>query len=293
MAENKTADAIRGFWAAVPTPLDQHGLIDKSSLAMHARRMIGFGCDGVVLFGTTGEGPSFSAAERLQSVEALLRHGIAAQQIGLGVGAPATPDVVSLTRSALALGPVHMLALPPYFYRDVSEDEIEDSFCRLLDGVADDRLRLTLYHIPQVSGVPVPAQVAARLRARYGILVAGLKDSSGRFADFEAFRAACPDLAITVGSEADIHRAVAAGGAGTICGLANIAPGAVRAMFEDPAAEPAMRHIVSLIASPFVPTLKAALAAQTGQDGWRRVRPPLRPADRATGERIVQAMRAS
>jgi 4-hydroxy-tetrahydrodipicolinate synthase len=286
-------DAIRGCWAAVPTPLDPQGLVNTSGLAIHAERMIGSGCDGVVLFGTTGEGPSFSTAERLQSVEALLRHGIPPHRIGLGVGAPATPDAVALSRAALELGLMHVLALPPFFFRDVDARGIEESFCRLVEGVGDNRLRLTLYHIPQVSGVPVPASVAARLRTRYGAVIAGLKDSSARFADFEAFRTAAPELAITVGSEADITRALAAGGVGTICGLVNIAPAAVRAMFKSTDAEPEMRRIVALIDGPFVPTLKAALAAQTGDDGWRRVRPPLCPASRVAGERIVQALRAA
>ena len=78
------------------------------------------------------------------------------------------------------------------------------------DAVADQRPRATLYHIPQVSGVGVPVAVAASLRKRYGALVAGLKDSSGDFKQFQAFRAAAPELAITVGNETDITRAIAA-----------------------------------------------------------------------------------
>jgi hypothetical protein len=44
-----------------------------------------------------------------------------------------------------------------------------------------------------------------------GKLVAGLKDSSGGFKQFKAFRAAARELAITVGNEADIARDIAAG----------------------------------------------------------------------------------
>ena len=285
-------DAIRGYWVAVPTPLDPMGLADEATLVAHCRSLLDRGCDGVVLFGTTGEGTSFSATERLRTTEALLAGGIPPARIGLGVGAPATPDAISLSRGALELGLAHMLALPPYFYRDVGEDGIEESFCRLIDGIGDDRLRLTLYHIPQISMVPVPAAVAGRLRSRYGCLVAGLKDSSGRFADFEAFRSAAPELAVTVGNEPDIGRALRAGGAGTICGLANIAPASVRAMFDNPDAEPVMRRIADLIEGPFVPTLKAILAAQTGNDAWRRVRPPLRAQSRDDGQRWHEALRA-
>lgn len=272
-------DAIRGFWIATPTPLSADGTVDHDRLAQHAIQLFAKSVDGVVLFGTTGEGASFSAAERLATVEALLKAGIAASRIGLGSGFPALTDSIALTKSALGLGLRHVLMLPPYFHRDATADGIEDAFAAIVDGVADDRLRVTLYHIPQTSGVAVPASVAASLRARYGVIVAGLKDSSADFKQFQAFRAAAPDLAITVGNEVDIARAVAQGGAGTICGLGNIVPHLVRAMLDGDDAEPQMRAVLSVFADrPFAPTLKAILAAQAGDAGWLRVRAPLRAA---------------
>jgi 4-hydroxy-tetrahydrodipicolinate synthase len=271
-------DAIRGFWVATPTPLTAEGTVDHGRLAGHALGLFEKGVDGVVLFGTTGEGTSFSVAERIATVEAVLKAGVAASRIGLGGGFPALTDSVALTRAALGLGLRHVLILPPYFYRDVTAEGIEDAFAAILDAVADDRLRATLYHIPQVSGVGVPAAVAGRLRQRYGRVVAGLKDSSADFKQFQAFRAAAPELAITVGNETDIARAVAQGGAGTICGMANVVPGLVQAMLNGADAEAQMRAAIAVVAdAPFVPALKAILAAQSGEAGWLRVRPPLRP----------------
>jgi 4-hydroxy-tetrahydrodipicolinate synthase len=272
-------DAIRGFWVATPTPLTAAGTVDHARLAGHALGLFERGIDGVVLFGTTGEGTAFSVAERIATVEALLEAGIAAARIGLGGGFPAITDSIALARSALGLGLHHVLVLPPYFDREVTPAGIEDAFAAIFDTVADDRLRATLYHIPQVSGVGVPASVAASLRKRYGKLVAGLKDSSADFRQFQAFRAAAPELAITVGNEADITRAIAGGGAGTICGMANVVPGLVQAMIDGAhGAEARMRAAIDVVASgPFVPRLKAIVAAQTGDAGWLRVRPPLRP----------------
>lgn len=285
-------DTISGLWVALATPLDEEGAVDHAVLARHARWLLSEGCNGVVPFGTTGEGTSFSAAERLAAVEALLASDVAPAQIGLGAGCPAIPDSIALTKAALALGLRHVLLLPPYFYRDVTASGIGDAFAAILDGVADDRLRATLYHIPQVSGVPVPAEAVAGLRARYGRVVAGVKDSSGNFAHFEAFRAAAPDVAVTVGNEVDIFRAVSAGGAGTICGMANLVPGLVRAMFGGEAAAAPMREAVGLIDGPFVPTLKAGLAALTGEAGWARVRAPLRSADPSVGRRVASGLQA-
>src|SRR5271155_3457554 len=122
-------DGIHGFWVASATPLNATGQVDTTLLGDHARSLFARGCDGVVLFGTTGEGSSFSAAERM----------------GLGVGFPAIHDAVGLCRDLLALGLTQVLALPPYFYRDVTEDGLFDAYASLVDQVDNDRLRLTLY----------------------------------------------------------------------------------------------------------------------------------------------------
>ncbi|WP_454643042.1 dihydrodipicolinate synthase family protein [Bradyrhizobium liaoningense] len=268
-------EAIRGFWVASATPLAADGSVDHARLAGHARQLFGKGVDGVVLFGTTGEGTSFNASERVATIEAMLKAGIAPGRIGIGGGFPAVTDSIALTRAVLGLGLRHVLLLPPYFDRSVTPEGIEDAFAAIIDGVADDRLRASLYHIPQVSGVAIPTTVAANLRKRYGKQVAGLKDSSGDFKQFQAFRAAAPELAITVGNEPDIARAVAAG---TICGMANIVPELVKGMLDGKDVEVRMQAAAdAVVKTPsLVATLKAILAAQTGDTGWLRVRPPLR-----------------
>ena len=271
-------EAIRGFWVASATPLASDGSVDSAKLAAHAKQLFSKGVDGVVLFGTTGEGTSFNVSERVATIEALLEAGIAPERMGIGGGFPAISDGIALTRAVLGLGLRHVLLLPPYFDRSITAEGIEDAFAAIIDGVADDRLRASLYHIPQVSGVAIPATVAANLRKRYGKQVAGLKDSSGDFKQFQAFRAAVPELAITVGNEADIARAIAAGGAGTICGMANIAPDLVKDMLDGKDAEARMQAAADIVVKTpsLVATLKAILAAQTGDAGWLRVRPPLR-----------------
>ena len=270
--------AIRGFWVASATPLAADGSVDSAKLAAPAPRLFGNGVAGVVLFGTTGEGTAFNVTERVATVEAVLKAGVAPERIGIGGGFPAITDSIALSRAVRGRGLRHVLVLPPYFDRSVTDQGIEDAFAAIIDGVADDRLRAYLYHIPQVSGEAIPTGVAANLRKRYGQQVAGLKDSSGDFKQFQAFRATAPELAITVGNEADISRAIAAGGAGTFCGMANVVPGLVKGMVEGKDVEARMQAAIDVVLKTpsFLATLKAILAAQTGDTAWLRVRPPLR-----------------
>jgi 4-hydroxy-tetrahydrodipicolinate synthase len=242
-----------------------------------------------VLFGTTGEGTSFSAAERIATLRALLEQGTAPERLAIGVGFPAIPDAADLCRDVLSTSVTQVLALPPYFYRDVTDDGLFEAYARLINQVGNDRLRLTLYNIPQVSGIRVPPAVAARLRARYGPVIAGVKDSSSDFAQFSAFRAAAPELAVTVGAEFDIGRALAEGGAGTICGMGNVAPDLVRAMFRPNPPVEQMRAACGLVSGPFIALLKSMLAARSGKSGWLSVRAPLRSAALADGtQRLAQ-----
>ncbi len=286
------SDQITGLWVAMATPLDAEGKVDHAALAAHGTRLLARECDGLVPFGTTGEGPSFSAAERLAATEALLRAGIPAERIALGTGCPAVPDTVALTREMMSLGLTHALVLPPYFFRDAPEEGLEDAFAAIIEGVGSDRLRLTAYHIPQVSGVAVPPAVLGRLRARYGKVMAGVKDSSGDFASFMAFRKAAPEIGSMVGAEVLIARSLAEGGVGTICGMANLVPHLVRRQFQGMDAVADMQAAVGLMEQPFLPITKAVIAAQTGDALWRAVRAPLRPADPARGARIAAGLAA-
>src|SRR5690349_11433845 len=106
------ADRIEGMWAAMATPLLGDGAVDHALLIRHAQRLLGRGCDGLVPFGTTGEGTSFSSNERLRAVQAMLDAGIAPARIALGAGYPSIPDAVGLIRGALGLGLQHVLVLP-------------------------------------------------------------------------------------------------------------------------------------------------------------------------------------
>jgi 4-hydroxy-tetrahydrodipicolinate synthase len=190
-----------------------------------------------------------------------------------------------MTNASLALGVVRVLILPPFYFAAPPDQGIEDAFAEIFDGVADDRLRACLYHIPQVSGVGVPAATLGRLRQRYGTVVAGVKDSTGNFENFLAFRNHAPDVPALVGAEVLIARALREGGAGTICGMANLVPTLVRRMFDGADAEPEMREACGQIDG--IPLMKAALAEMTDEPIWYRVRPPLRAADGTAARRAA------
>src|SRR5206468_6409612 len=147
-------------------------------------------------------------------------------------GCAALPETSELTRHAVACGCAGALVLPPFFFKDVGDDGVYASFARVIDRVADARLRLFLYHIPQVSGVPIGDAAIARLAASYPSVLAGVKDSECNLEHSLRLLASFPKLPIFVGFEPHLPAARAAGGVGTICGIANLYPRLIRRLFD-------------------------------------------------------------
>ena len=129
-----------GIWPALLTPLTAELDIDTARFAAHARRLLEAGCGGVTPFGTTGEGPSFSVAERMAGVDALVAAGVPAARILVSTSCAALPDVVALTRHALAIGAHGCLMLPPFFLKGVPEQGVIDAYAQVINRVADDQM---------------------------------------------------------------------------------------------------------------------------------------------------------
>jgi len=270
---------VHGLWCAMLTPLAGDGSVDHARFTRHAHWLLAHGVDGVAPFGTTGEGQSFSIAERAGGLDALLAGAVAADRIVAATGAAALTDTIALTRHAVQSGCTRCLVLPPFFFNDVSDDGLYTWYARVIEAVADPRLQLFLYHIPQVSGTALSVDLVARLATAFPGVIAGVKDSAGDWAHTSALLARGPELAILVGHEPHVPRLLRAGGAGTICGVANVFPALVRALLSPAVTATDEERIATFIEiafrQPFLPAFKSIVAQNTGDRGWRAVRPPL------------------
>ncbi len=272
-----------GVWPAMLTPLRADLSIDTERLAAHAQRLIAAGCPGVTLFGTTGEGPSFAVAERQQALEALLAHGVPAQRVLVHTSCSALPETVALTRHATALGVHGCLVLPPFFFKGVSDVGVLDAYRHVFDACRDLPLRVVLYHIPQVAGVAVNAEVIAELLRLYPDRIIGLKDSGCQRQGSLAYaRALMPPIQVWVGNETDIPEMAQQGTAGAVSGVANMFPGLVGRLVtgREPAAVQAdlarVQGFLGLIGGyTMIPAFKGVMAVIDNDLSWLPVRAPL------------------
>ena len=217
--------AFRGIWPALLTPLDADLNIDHTRFAAHVKSLLQLGAGGVTPFGTTGEGPSFSVAERREAIDALIANGVPADRILVSTSCTALPETLELTLHALEVGAHGCLMLPPFFLKGVSDQGIIDCYRWIIDKAANPKLRMYLYHIPQVTGVGLSHHVIRTLKDLYPDTIVGIKDSACTTAHSvglaEAFM---PPLTVYVGFEPDLPEMARRGSTGAISGLANFLP---------------------------------------------------------------------
>ncbi|MEO8121250.1 MAG: dihydrodipicolinate synthase family protein [Rhodoferax sp.] len=292
---------IHGLWPALLLPVSPSGELDTARAVAHAKRMLAAGCDGVTLFGTTGEGPAFTVAERKALLESMIGSGILADQIIVTTTALALGDAIELGRHASRLGVHRQMLMPPFFFNQPRDAGIIEAVSQVVRGIGDDGLKLLLYHFPFMSTFGFSHSAIAELVHRHPGQVMGVKDSGGDLEHSLALVKAFPNLSILVGAEPHVAPAMQVGGSGSINGLANLAPGLMRRVIDAPthvsaSDEQLMASLLGLLSirpnMPFVGAYKAVLAEQTGDDFWLNMRAPLSPLENTEVQAVREGYRA-
>ncbi len=281
-----TQHPLSGVYAAALTPLHPNSSPNLEAVAPYLGFLAARGCHGALIFGTTGEGPSFSPGERVDVWQAALqvRAGHPGFRLLAGTGTPSLTETIDLTRTAFDLGYKGVVVLPPYYYRKATDDGIFQWFSELIQKAVPGDGYLLGYHFPGVAGIGFSLDLLARLKDAFPIQFAGIKDSSH---DPDLARTLGKkfgsDLAIFSGTDSDFTLALENHAAGCITAPANLISPDLRAVYDEfmagkiPSAAQTrvtdQRHILEKY-PPFPPTLKALIHRLHGQPRWP-VRPPL------------------
>jgi len=278
---------IQGVLAPVLTPFDEKLVPDTKLFIAHCRWLIDNNV-GLAIFGTNSEAASISVSERLTLTSALLEAGIPAGKLMPGTGACALPEAVQLSRHASELGAAGLLIVPPYFYKNVSEDGVFAYYSEIIEQVGPDCAPIYLYHIPQMSYVQITLNLIERLLKRYPTVIAGAKDSSG---DWENTKAMIDNFAgdgfdVFPASESLLSAAMPIGAAGCISATVNINPSGIYRLYQgcDGPGSKALQVAADDVRKVFqgshmIPAMKHVVAHYSGNSSWSRVRPPLAKLD--------------
>jgi 4-hydroxy-tetrahydrodipicolinate synthase len=293
---------LAGVYAAAVTPLKSDYSLDLEGIPVLLDFLAKRGCHGALLLGTTGEGPSFSTEERM----AILRIATRVRQshpdfhLLAGTGTPSLTETVELTKAAYDLGMDGVVVLPPYYYRNVTDNGLFFWYEQVIRQAVPEGGALLGYHIPPVTGVPLSLDLLKRLKDTFPDRFAGLKDSSGEvgFAQQlgEHFGR---ELVVLTGNDRIFSLALDASASGCITAMANIISPLLRGVWDAFHTGQSTIGIQQQLNAardvmdrypPAPPLLKALLARIYGLPTWV-VRPPLVPLSPGSLEQATQDLK--
>jgi 4-hydroxy-tetrahydrodipicolinate synthase len=110
---------------AIVTPFKGDGSVDYESFRKLALHLVENGSDGLVVTGTTGEGPTLSDAERMELYSTALETVGDRATVVAGTGTYSTAHSVHLTEQAHVVGVHAMLVVTPYYNKPPQRGIVE------------------------------------------------------------------------------------------------------------------------------------------------------------------------
>jgi 4-hydroxy-tetrahydrodipicolinate synthase len=173
------------------------------------------------------------------------------------------------------LGVTKVVMLPPFYYKGVSDDGLFAAYSQVLETVADNRLQVILYHIPQVSGVPLSVPLIGRLIEAFPDTSSASRNRPVISINMQALHRRLPGFSVLAGADPLLLPLLKAGGAGCITATSNLVADSLRTVYDhvhdaaraaDVDAAQARINAYRTLSNSYVqiPTIKAMVGLKTG-----------------------------
>jgi N-acetylneuraminate lyase len=207
----KSLAKSRAIIAALITPFDRQGAVDRAALVSLVERVIRTGAGGLYVCGTTGEGFLLSEVERRLVAETAVHASAGRADVIVNISHMDLRQALQLADHAATVGADAVSSLPPIFY-GVSEDDQTRYFLALLAGV---ELPLTIYNIPHLSHRTLSPEIVAAIADNPRLV--GIKHTSDDLLSLVKFKQlASGRLIVWCGRDARFIEHLAAGADGAI-----------------------------------------------------------------------------
>jgi len=212
---------LGGIITAMVTPFDARGRVSEEGTVALVRHLLDNGSDGLVVAGTTGEGPTLSDEEKLRLFELVLSEAGGAPVIA-GTGSNDTAHSVHLTEQATELGVDGVLVVTPYYNKPNRRGIIAH-----FEAVAEATDRpVVVYNIPSRCVVDIPNDLLRELGEIPN--VSAVKQA--RFEDVEPIEG----LDLLAGNDEMLASVLDMGGQGGILVASHIVGPEMRRMIDEP-----------------------------------------------------------
>lgn len=263
---------------AMITPMNDDGSLNAQEAARLARWLIDNGSTGLVIAGTTGEGPTLSDDEKLLLFRTVVDALDTRAPVIANIGTNDTHHSVEFAKRAADCGVHALMAVGPYYNKPPQPGLIRH-FTAIADATT---LPLMIYNIPGRTSVNILPQTIVRL-AEHPRIVA-VKESSGDIAQLAEIAAHAPATFDCYSGDDPLalpHASV--GGCGVVSVASHIAGPDIAAMFatfsggDTERAASMHQRLMPLFRALFAVTSPIPVKAATGMLGFAPgiCRPPL------------------
>jgi 4-hydroxy-tetrahydrodipicolinate synthase len=267
----------KAVYSAVLTPFKKDLTIDTKLLISHCEFLLNNNISLAPL-GTTGEANSISVSEKMDLIKTLANSDLPKEKIIIGTGNTSFVDAALLTKTAVENKIYSVLLLPPFYYKNVSDEGVYQYYKEIINIVKSKNLRVFLYNIPQVSGVTISIDLVNRLKKEFSDTIRGIKDSSGNFENTKKYKE-IKNFIVYPGSEKFLYDGLHIGCSGCISATTNVNIGAAKLInsFDKSEGETINKNIKTVrdIFEKY-PVIAALKATKIKEDSnWSNIRPPL------------------
>jgi 4-hydroxy-tetrahydrodipicolinate synthase len=196
---------------AMVTPFNKDFSINFDLVRKLASHLVQSGSDGLVIAGTTGEGPTLTKEEKIEMYKTVVQEVGGRASVIANTGGNSTAESIALTQAAQKSGVDGVMLVAPY-YNKPSQDGLYSHFKSLAESTD---LPIIIYNIPSRTSVNILPRTVASLADINNIVA--IKESSGNMDQVSELRLSVPDnFAIYSGDDSLTLPILTLGGKGVI-----------------------------------------------------------------------------
>ena len=196
---------------AMVTPFGKDGNVDYELLKKLIDHLLSTGTDGILVSGTTGEGPTLTEEEKIELIEKTVEYVAGRVPVVAGTGSNNTKATIEYTNKVAKIDGVDAALVVVPYYNKPDQAGMIAHFTAVADNVD---LPIVMYNIPGRTGVTMEVKTIAELSKHQNII--GIKDCTGIVNMAEIVANTPNDFLAFTGEDADALAARTVGAQGVI-----------------------------------------------------------------------------
>ena len=215
----------KGVYAASMSILNEDLSLDIDSTITHAEKIIEEGCNGVAIFGSTGQSQLISSYEKKELIEKLSNNKFK-ECFLIGTGENSLNQNIEIIKHSLKNGFNRFLLMPPAYYK-YGDQQAYNFFANIIQRVPE--IEIILYNFEKLCGYKFSVEIIEQLVKDYPKQILGVKDSTYNL--YEKLK--IPNFLIFPGSETKLLKGLELGCSGIISAVCNVTANLARKVYDD------------------------------------------------------------